>query len=151
MRLYGCYVGRDRRTLPTNLQIAVEEEEYHKWTKEEIDQQLRDGGESYSWWNPANRKSQAPKSVASTPRTTPATPRAATPRAATPRAATPRAATPAAEEQHQRDIPQDQHTYPPLPPSQPDTPVSQNLPTPHNPPASINRSRLPSRYKCPQV
>ena len=49
LRVYGCYVGRDRRTLPTNLQIAVEEEEYHKWTKEEIDQQLREGGEFDSW------------------------------------------------------------------------------------------------------
>jgi hypothetical protein len=27
---------RDRKTLSTNLQIAVKEEKYHKWTKEEI-------------------------------------------------------------------------------------------------------------------
>jgi len=45
--VYRCYVGRDRRTLPTNLQIAVKEEECYKWTKEEIDQQLRKGGEFY--------------------------------------------------------------------------------------------------------
>jgi hypothetical protein len=30
-----------------NLQIAIKEEEYYKWTKKEIDQQLREGGEFY--------------------------------------------------------------------------------------------------------
>jgi hypothetical protein len=34
--LYRCYIGRDRRTLSINLQIAIKEEEYHKWIKEEI-------------------------------------------------------------------------------------------------------------------
>ena len=29
-------MGKDRRTLPINLQIAVKKEEYYKWTKEEI-------------------------------------------------------------------------------------------------------------------
>jgi hypothetical protein len=73
--VYRCYVGRDRRTLPINLQIAIKEEEYYKWTKEEIDQQLREGGEFYLWWNPVNRKSQVLRLVgASTPQTTLATP-----------------------------------------------------------------------------
>ena len=121
-----------------NLQIAVEEEEYHKWTKEEIDQQLREGGEFYSWWNPVTRKSQAPRSIAaSIPRTAPTTPRAIS-------------ATPAAAEQ-QQDIPQDQQTYPPLPPSQPNTPVLQNLPTPRKPLTSTNLPRLPPPLQLPAI
>jgi hypothetical protein len=57
------------------LQIAIKKEEYYKWTKKEIDQQLREGGEFYLWWNPINRKSQTLRLVAAlTPRTTPATP-----------------------------------------------------------------------------
>jgi hypothetical protein len=45
--VYKCYIGRDRKTLFINLQIAIKEKEYHKWTKEEINQQLREGSEFY--------------------------------------------------------------------------------------------------------
>ena len=30
LRVYGCYVGRDRRTLSINLQITIKKEEYYK-------------------------------------------------------------------------------------------------------------------------
>jgi hypothetical protein len=45
--VYGYYIKRDRKTLFINLQIAVKEEEYHKWTKEEINQQLKEGSKFY--------------------------------------------------------------------------------------------------------
>ena len=35
--MYRYYINKDRKTLSINLQIAIKEEEYYKWTKEEID------------------------------------------------------------------------------------------------------------------
>ena len=45
--MHRCYIGKDKRTLPINLQITIKEEEYYKWIKEEIDQQLREKSEFY--------------------------------------------------------------------------------------------------------
>jgi len=59
LRIYGCYVRRDGKSVASALQETLEEEEQHEWTEKEIEYQLKSLKKFYSQWNPNNSILQA--------------------------------------------------------------------------------------------
>ncbi|KAF8854920.1 hypothetical protein BDZ45DRAFT_627121 [Acephala macrosclerotiorum] len=66
LRTYGCWVPRDGALITENLVRVINSEEFHEWTTQEINDQLRNRGSFYSRQNqplPPNALSQPPAQV----------------------------------------------------------------------------------------
>ena len=68
LRANGVYIPKDGKRIAENIANAVNEEEYHEWTEEEANEQLRLGKVFHSHWNPTTNEYRIPTRE-NTPRT----------------------------------------------------------------------------------
>ena len=60
LRAYGVFVSKDGKRIAENLANAVIETEYHEWTEEEANDQLKIFKIFHSQWNPTTDEYKAP-------------------------------------------------------------------------------------------